>query len=76
MILKYKVKDNEMYRYKNKRILYCETLQKQELLGTNGIILYKVKILNLDNRIDLFINTELKKLNFIDKIKLKIGGMK
>ena len=71
MILKYKVPKAERFRFDNKKTIYCKIEQMQKLYTLNEICIYKVKMLNLDNASNIFVNTDLKKLNLIDKIKVK-----
>ena len=73
MIVKYKVPRYEMKRY-NKKVLYCEVLDKIEIANMKNQYIYKVKILNNNNSIDIINSNDTKKLNIIDWIK--VGVMK
>lgn len=70
VVLKYKVpKKHRKAIYDNKKTIYCEIVQTQEIENTN-IVIYKVKMLNFKNYSNIFSSTELAKLNILDKIKL------
>ena len=71
MILKYKVPKEERFRFNNKKVIYCKIMQMQKIYTLNGICICKVKMLNLDNASNIFVSTDLKKLNLIDKIKVR-----
>ena len=63
MILKYKVPLPYRDMFKNKKIIYCEILEKAEKV-------YLVKMLNGDNLKNVFADNELKRLNLFDRIKI------
>ena len=69
MIFKYKVPKKERFRYGNKKIIYCEVEQEQKMVICNKIC-YKVRMLNYKNLSNIFLNSDLKNLNILDKIKL------
>lgn len=69
MILKYIVPKKERFRYHNKKIIYCEVEQEQKMVTCNKIC-YKVRMLNHYNLSNIFLNSDLKKLNILDKLKL------
>lgn len=68
MILKYRVPLQEKSRYGNKNILYCEVLDKINLVTNETKCVYKVKLLNNFSRIGIFSCDELKKINLIDRL--------
>ena len=68
MIYKYEVPRKEKKKYKGKSILYCKV--EDAINMGNGIVLLRVKNLNLEKESDYFLNTELKKLNLLDRLKV------
>lgn len=68
MILKYKVKSEEMHIY-NADYVYCKILSVQKIPDTKYKI-YKVKMLNHHGFHTIMVSDELKKLNLKDYIKL------
>lgn len=68
MILKYEVPKTERKIYNNKRIIYCKI--KQTLKLVEGMNAYNTEMINLNNRTNIFLNVNLKKLNLIDKIRI------
>ena len=70
MIYKYIVPKHERKRYVGKKVIYCEVIDKILLANEYKDYVYKVKILNNNNRISVFNSNEVKKLNVIDKIKV------
>ena len=68
MIYKYEVPRKEKKKYNNKEVVYCKVLEGISM--GNGIVLLKVKKLNLQKERDYFLNTELKKLNLLDRLKV------
>ena len=70
MILKYNVPTKFRHLFGNEKIIYCEVVRQQELL--DGIILYKVKMINNNYFSNIFTSKDLKQLNLWDKIKLKL----
>ena len=71
MILKYIVP--KQYRkkvYDNKRVIYCEILQKIELKDCEQEV-YKIRMLNYNNFSNIFSKDELQKLNILDRIKVR-----
>lgn len=69
MILKYKVPENQLFRYDGKKIIYCK-VKKYIDLGTVDKRIYLVNMINFKNLSTIFSNGELKRLNIFDKIKL------
>lgn len=73
MILKYK--PDKIYRhiYGNKKIIYCRVIETRVI---SNLKCYKVIMINYHNMSNILMETELEKLNIIDKIKLLfIGGL-
>ena len=71
MIYKYKVPERLRYVY-GKKTLYCKVIQEIQML--NGDTAYRVKLLNWNDRTDIFLKSDLKELNLLDRIK--VGGKK
>ena len=69
MILKYKVPENQRFRYNDKKIIYCE-IKKELDLKMSGKKVYLVSMLNYGNKTSIFTSKELKRLNLFDKFKL------
>lgn len=67
MILKYK--PDKIYRhvYEDKKTIYCKVLEVKDI---SNLKCYKVKMINHHNMSNILIETELEKLNIIDRIKL------
>lgn len=68
MIYKYEVPRKEKKKYNNKEVVYCKVLDATNM--GNAIVLLKVEKLNLKKERDYFLNTELKKLNLLDRLKV------
>lgn len=69
MILKYKVPENQRFRYNNKEIIYCEVKRQLDLKMCKKKI-YLVTMLNNERLTSIFSSKELKRLNILDRIKL------
>ena len=69
MIKKYIIPKQYQKIY-GKGIIYCKIQDIIELNGNNTKI-YKVRMLNRDNNINLFLDYELKSLNIFDKFIVK-----
>ena len=69
MILKYKVPENQRFRYNDKKIIYCEIQQEIDLKMSNKKV-YLVSMINDRNRTSIFTSKELKRLNLFEKLKL------
>lgn len=68
MILKYKVKPEEIHIY-NDKYVYCKILSTQKIPDTKYKI-YKIKMLNHHGFHNIIVSDELQKLNLKDYIKL------
>ena len=69
MILKFKVPENQRFRYNNKDIIYCEIKKELDLKMSNKKV-YLVSMINYGNKTSIFTSSELKKLNLFDRLKL------
>ena len=67
MIVKYKPDKAYRHIYNNKKVIYCKIIQATKVANTRC---YKVKMLNHHNMTNLLMESELEKLNLLDKIKL------
>lgn len=67
MILKYKPDKTYRRVYEGKKTIYCKVLEVKDI---SNLKCYKVKMINYHNMSNILIETELEKLNIIDKIKL------
>lgn len=71
MVYKYIVPKHERKKYGGKKVLYCKTIDKIPIENIKKSIIYKIKILNIDtNKITVVAESELKKLNAFDRIKM------
>lgn len=67
MIMKYKPDIPYRHIYGDKKTIYCKVLEVKDI---SNLKCYKVKMINHHNMSNILIETELEKLNILDKIKL------